>query len=67
MIAKEENLLPVTLLQEAEKLLQEHQAYKEEIDAYADDYAKLRETGEQITVDQTDPQYIFLRQVTIAL
>lgn len=55
-------------LQEAEKLLQQHQAYKEEIDNYEDEYAKLKETGEQITAAQSDdPQYIFLRQRLEAL
>ncbi|XP_014662859.1 PREDICTED: spectrin beta chain-like [Priapulus caudatus] len=54
-------------LQEAEKLLQEHQAYKQEIDGYAEEHAKLKETGDQLTANQTDPQYVFLRQRLEAL
>ncbi|KAL3083302.1 hypothetical protein niasHS_011104 [Heterodera schachtii] len=49
-------------LAEAEQLLQQHAAIKEEIDAYAEDYRKMRAMGDRVTQDQTDPQYMFLRQ-----
>lgn len=52
-------------LAEAEKLLSQHQAIKEEIENYNDDYNKMMEYGEHVTHDQTDPQYMFLREVRI--
>ncbi|XP_076252536.1 spectrin beta chain isoform X3 [Rhynchophorus ferrugineus] len=57
-------------LSEAEKLLSQHQAIKEEIDNYRDDYTKMMEYGEKITADpstQDDPQYMFLRERLKAL
>lgn len=36
-------------LADAEKLLSQHQAIKEEIDNYTQDYAKMMEYGEKIT------------------
>uniref|UniRef100_T1IQM9 Spectrin beta chain n=1 Tax=Strigamia maritima TaxID=126957 RepID=T1IQM9_STRMM len=54
-------------LAEAEKLLNQHQAIKEEIDNYTEDYNKMMEYGERITQDQTDPQYMFLRERLRAL
>uniref|UniRef100_A0A4D5R949 Spectrin beta chain n=1 Tax=Scolopendra viridis TaxID=118503 RepID=A0A4D5R949_SCOVI len=54
-------------LTEAEKLLNQHQTIKEEIDNYTDDYNKMMEYGERITQDQTDPQYMFLRERLKAL
>uniref|UniRef100_A0A913HUS6 Spectrin beta chain n=1 Tax=Strongyloides stercoralis TaxID=6248 RepID=A0A913HUS6_STRER len=49
-------------LADAEQLLNQHCAIKEEIDGYAEDYAKMRAMGDRVTQDQTDPQYMFLRQ-----
>uniref|UniRef100_A0A914HJH5 Spectrin beta chain n=1 Tax=Globodera rostochiensis TaxID=31243 RepID=A0A914HJH5_GLORO len=49
-------------LAEAEQLLQQHAAIKEEIDGYAEDYRKMRAMGDRVTQDQTDPQYMFLRE-----
>ncbi|XP_076312784.1 spectrin beta chain-like isoform X3 [Tachypleus tridentatus] len=54
-------------LAEAEKLLSQHQQIKEEIDNYTEDYKNMMEYGEQITQDQTDPQYMFLRERLRAL
>ena len=48
---------------EAEQLLNQHAAIREEIDGYAEDYNKMRAMGDRVTQDQTDPQYMFLRQV----
>lgn len=50
-------------LAEAEKMLNKHAAIKEEIDGYEENYAKMKETGERICADQTDTQYVFLKQV----
>lgn len=52
-------------LAEAEQLLNQHSAIREEIDGYAEDYAKMRAMGDRVTQDQTDPQYMFLKQVFI--
>ncbi|KAK6756847.1 hypothetical protein RB195_014959 [Necator americanus] len=49
-------------LAEAEQLLNQHAAIREEIDGYAEDYKKMRAMGDRVTQDQTDPQYMFLRQ-----
>ncbi|CAH1264135.1 SPTBN1 [Branchiostoma lanceolatum] len=49
-------------LAEAEKLMTQHAAIKEEIDGYEEDYAKMKEMGEKVTNGQTDAQYMFLRQ-----
>ncbi|CAJ0961934.1 unnamed protein product, partial [Mesorhabditis belari] len=49
-------------LVEAEELLEQHDAIKKEIDGYAEDYKKMRAMGDRVTQDQTDPQYMFLRQ-----
>uniref|UniRef100_A0A914XEU2 Spectrin beta chain n=1 Tax=Plectus sambesii TaxID=2011161 RepID=A0A914XEU2_9BILA len=49
-------------LAEAEQLLNQHSAIREEIDGYAEDYNKMRAMGDRVTQDQTDPQYMFLRQ-----
>ncbi len=51
-------------LAEAEQLLNQHAAIREEIDGYAEDYNKMRAMGDRVTQDQTDPQYMFLRQVS---
>jgi len=37
-------------------------AIREEVDGYAEDYRKMRSMGDRVTQDQTDPQYMFLRQ-----
>ncbi|VDN06971.1 unnamed protein product [Thelazia callipaeda] len=49
-------------LADAEQLLNQHAAIREEIDGYAEDYVKMRAMGDRVTQDQTDPQYMFLRQ-----
>ncbi|KAL1246261.1 Spectrin beta chain [Trichinella spiralis] len=49
-------------LAEAEQLLSQHSVIREEIDGYAEDYAKMRMMGDRVTQDQTDPQYLLLRQ-----
>uniref|UniRef100_A0A5S6QYZ5 Spectrin beta chain n=1 Tax=Trichuris muris TaxID=70415 RepID=A0A5S6QYZ5_TRIMR len=49
-------------LAEAEQLLSQHSVIREEIDGYAEDYAKMRMMGDRVTQDQTDPQYLFLKQ-----
>ncbi|KAL1138874.1 hypothetical protein AAG570_008936 [Ranatra chinensis] len=57
-------------LADAEKLLNQHQSIREEIDNYTDDYAKMMEYGERITAEpltQSDPQYMFLRERLKAL
>lgn len=50
-------------LADAEKLLNQHQQLKDEIDAYAPEYAKMKDFGDKVTEGQEDPQYMFLRQV----
>ncbi|XP_033733759.1 spectrin beta chain-like isoform X7 [Pecten maximus] len=54
-------------LADAEKLLNQHQQLKDEIDAYAPEYAKMKEFGDKVTEGQDDPQYMFLRQRLQAL
>ncbi|NP_001171782.1 beta spectrin-like [Saccoglossus kowalevskii] len=54
-------------LAEAEKLLNQHAAIKEEIDGYDADYARMRDMGQKVTEGQTDSQYMFLRQRLQAL
>lgn len=49
-------------LAEAERLLAQHKAIHDEINGYAEDYRKMRAMGDRVTQDQTDPQYMFLRQ-----
>ncbi|VDK74725.1 unnamed protein product [Litomosoides sigmodontis] len=49
-------------LADAEQLLNQHAGIREEIDGYAEDYVKMRAMGDRVTQDQTDPQYMFLRQ-----
>ena len=51
-------------LSDAEKLLNQHQQLKDEIDAYAPEYAKMKEFGDKVTEGEEDPQYMFLRQVS---
>ena len=54
-------------LQDAEKLLNQHQQIKEEIDNYRVDYNSMMEYGAKVTHGQTDPQYMFLRERLKAL
>lgn len=49
-------------LQEAEHLLGKHNQITEEVANYRDDHQKIMEYGEKLTRDQSDPQYLFLRQ-----
>ena len=58
--------MPNTLT-EAEKLLAQHEGIKNEIRNYEEDYQKMRDMGEMVTQDQTDAQYMFLRQRLQAL
>ncbi|KAL2086658.1 hypothetical protein ACEWY4_017717 [Coilia grayii] len=58
--------MPNTLA-EAEKLLAQHEAIKNEIRNYEEDYQKMRDMGEMVTRGQTDAQYMFLRQRLQAL
>ena len=52
-------------LADAEKLLNQHQQLRDEIDNYAPEYAKNKEFGDKITEGEEDPQYMFLRQVLL--
>jgi spectrin beta len=54
-------------LAEAEKLLNQHQQIKEEIDGYAPEYEKMRVYGQQVVEGQEDVQYMFLRERLKAL
>jgi hypothetical protein len=47
-------------LAEAEKLLNQHQSIREEIDNYTDDYAKMMEYGERITAVSNFHFYLYL-------
>ncbi|KAI6219065.1 Spectrin beta chain [Aphelenchoides besseyi] len=49
-------------LADAERLLEQHATIHDEINGYAEDYRKMRAMGDRVTQDQTDPQYMFLRQ-----
>lgn len=49
-------------LQEAEQLLVRHKQIHEEVYNHTDDHRKMMEYGEGLTRDQSDPQYLFLRQ-----
>ena len=54
-------------LADAEKLLNQHQQLKDEIDAYSPEHAKMKDFGDKITEGQEDPQYMFLNQRLQAL
>ncbi|XP_067680907.1 spectrin beta chain-like isoform X4 [Haliotis asinina] len=55
-------------LADAEKLLNQHQQLKEEIDAYGPEYAKIKDFGDKVIKEgEKDPQYMFLEQRLIAL
>lgn len=49
-------------LQEAERLLQDHEQIRPEIDNYEDDFARLMEMGRKVCENQTDPQYLLLAE-----
>lgn len=49
-------------LQEAEQLLARHEQIEEEVDNYKDDHRDMMDYGESLTREQSDPQYLFLRQ-----
>ncbi|XP_067895582.1 spectrin beta chain, non-erythrocytic 1-like isoform X1 [Heterodontus francisci] len=49
-------------LPEAETLLGQHNAIKNEIDRYEEDYQKIRDTGKMIIQEETDPQFQILEQ-----
>ncbi|VDD80712.1 unnamed protein product [Mesocestoides corti] len=49
-------------LPEAEKLLQNHEQFKPEIDGYEDDFKRLMEMGRRVVENQSDPQYLFLAE-----
>ena len=50
-------------LADAEKLLNQHQQLRDEIDTYAPEYAKIKDFGDKVTEGEEDAQYMFLRQV----
>lgn len=58
-VASEE--VPNSLV-EAENLLQQHVALKEEIDQHREDYSNVKEIGERVTHGQTDVEYQQLEQ-----
>ncbi|KAH0621178.1 hypothetical protein JD844_022231 [Phrynosoma platyrhinos] len=58
-VASEE--VPNSLI-EAEHLLQQHAAVKEEIDQHRDDYRSIKEIGARVTQGQTDVEYQQLEQ-----
>jgi len=56
-----------TDLAEAERLLAEHAQLKQEINAYADEYAQMKEYGQKVVEGQEGVQYMFLREVCIVM
>ena len=53
-------------LAEAERMLNEHQQIKEEINAYAPEYSQMKEYGAKVVEGQDDDvQYMFLREVRL--
>ncbi|KAK2182078.1 hypothetical protein NP493_368g02093 [Ridgeia piscesae] len=54
-------------LAEAERMLNQHEQIKSEIDGYADEYASMKSYGEQVVEGQDDVQYMFLRERLKAL
>ena len=54
-------------LAEAERMLNQHEQIKSEIDGYADEYASMKNYGEQVVEGQDDVQYMFLREVSVEL
>lgn len=49
-------------LPEAEQLLQQHAAIKEEIDGHQGSYQNVKASGEKVIQGQTDPEYLLLGQ-----
>lgn len=49
-------------LPEAEQLLQQHAAIKDEIDGHHESYEHVKTSGEKVLRDQTDPEYLLLGQ-----
>ncbi|XP_053457041.1 spectrin beta chain, erythrocytic [Nycticebus coucang] len=49
-------------LPEAEQLLQQHAAIKDDIDRHQESYQRVRESGEKVIQGQTDPEYLLLGQ-----
>lgn len=49
-------------LPEAEQLLQQHAAIKEEVDAHKDKYHQVKASGEKVIEGQSDPEYQLLGQ-----
>lgn len=56
-----------TDMAEAEKLLLDHAQIKQEIDAYAPDYAQMKEYGQKVVEGQEGVQYMFMRERLKAL
>ena len=56
-----------TSVVEAEQLLAQHEAIKNEVDNYREDYERMRATGAEVTQGQTDAQHMFLAQRLQAL
>ena len=56
-----------TSLADAERLLNQHQQLRDEINTYAPEYAKIKDFGDKVTEGEDDPQYMFLRQVSVEL
>ncbi|XP_062907873.1 spectrin beta chain, non-erythrocytic 1-like isoform X1 [Mobula hypostoma] len=54
---EEPNSLP-----EAEMLLRQHNAIKNEVERYEEDYQRIRDSGNIITREETDPQFEILEQ-----
>lgn len=49
-------------LPEAEQLLQQHAAIKDEIEGHQDGYERVKASGEKVLQGQTDPEYLLLGQ-----
>uniref|UniRef100_H3BC32 Spectrin beta chain n=1 Tax=Latimeria chalumnae TaxID=7897 RepID=H3BC32_LATCH len=49
-------------LPEAEQLLSQHKAIKDDINRHEEDYQKVKDTGAAVTHGHTDPQYDLLKQ-----
>uniref|UniRef100_H0WLF2 Spectrin beta chain n=2 Tax=Otolemur garnettii TaxID=30611 RepID=H0WLF2_OTOGA len=49
-------------LPEAEQLLQQHTAIKDDIDRHQESYQRVKESGEKVIQGQTDPEYLLLGQ-----
>ncbi|XP_006864620.1 PREDICTED: spectrin beta chain, erythrocytic isoform X2 [Chrysochloris asiatica] len=49
-------------LSEAEQLLQQHTAIKDEIDGHHESYQQVKASGEKVIQGQTDPEYLLLGQ-----